>query len=53
MRGSMRKKSSGAAEREVSTHHLFCALRHFACNIGEDTEIYMALYDAKAGKYYR
>ena len=53
MRGSMRKKSVSRVPVEVSTHHLFCALRHFACNIGDDTEIYMALYDAKTGKYYR
>ena len=53
MRGSMRKKSVFRVEREVPTHHLFCALRPFACNIGDETEIYMALYDAKTGKYYR
>ncbi|XP_075236477.1 dedicator of cytokinesis spg [Lycorma delicatula] len=46
-RGTMRRREVGT----VLTHHLYLCMRDFGHHIGEDTEIYLSLYDNKKGKY--
>lgn len=49
VRGSLRKKKT---TRKPLTHHLYCLFRSFGCHVAEEAEVYLALYDAKAGKYF-
>ncbi|XP_043596697.1 dedicator of cytokinesis protein 3 isoform X1 [Bombus pyrosoma] len=46
-RGTLRRKE----HRKVLTHHLYFCMRDFGHSIGEDTEIYFSLYDAKRNQY--
>jgi dedicator of cytokinesis protein 3 len=39
--------------QKILTHHLYFCMRDFGHHIGEDTEIYFSLYDAKKAKYIR
>ncbi|XP_039296231.1 LOW QUALITY PROTEIN: dedicator of cytokinesis protein 3 [Nilaparvata lugens] len=42
-RGTMRRKEGG----KFLTHHLYLCMRDFGHHVGEDTEIFFSLYDAK------
>ncbi|XP_031345086.1 dedicator of cytokinesis protein 3 isoform X3 [Photinus pyralis] len=46
-RGTLKKKES----KKILTHHLYLCMRDFGHHIGEDTEIFFSLYDAKKQKY--
>lgn len=46
-RGTIKRKE----HKKVLTHHLYFEMRDFGHSIGEDTEIYFSLYDAKSQKY--
>ncbi|XP_016844337.1 dedicator of cytokinesis protein 3 isoform X2 [Nasonia vitripennis] len=46
-RGTLRRKE----HKKVLTHHLYFCMRDFGHSVGEDTEIYFSLYDAKRGQY--
>ncbi|OAD58785.1 Dedicator of cytokinesis protein 3 [Eufriesea mexicana] len=46
-RGTLRRKE----HKKVLTHHLYFCMRDFGHIIGEDTEIYFSLYDAKRNQY--
>uniref|UniRef100_A0A1B6BYQ6 Dedicator of cytokinesis protein 3 n=1 Tax=Clastoptera arizonana TaxID=38151 RepID=A0A1B6BYQ6_9HEMI len=46
-RGTMRRKENN----KVLTHHLFLCMRDFIQHMGEDTEVYFSLYDAKKNKF--
>ncbi|KAK3913017.1 Dedicator of cytokinesis protein 1 [Frankliniella fusca] len=53
----IRKATSGSLKKapKVATHFsytLFVSLRNFICKVSEDTELLMALYDAKEGKVF-
>uniref|UniRef100_A0A8D9BP44 Dedicator of cytokinesis protein 3 n=1 Tax=Cacopsylla melanoneura TaxID=428564 RepID=A0A8D9BP44_9HEMI len=47
-RGTLRKKEP---QGKVLTHHLYLCMQDFRHLIGEDTEIYFTLYDAKKSKF--
>ena len=36
-----------------ATHHLYLSMRHFGCPLGEDAEVYFALYDMQQSRYVR
>ncbi|XP_012533282.2 dedicator of cytokinesis protein 3 isoform X1 [Monomorium pharaonis] len=46
-RGTLRRKE----HRKVLTHHLYFCMRDFGHSVGEDTEIYFSLFDAKRLQY--
>ncbi|XP_031827165.1 dedicator of cytokinesis spg isoform X2 [Nomia melanderi] len=46
-RGTLRRKE----HRKVLTHHLYFYMRDFGHTVGDDTEIYFSLYDAKRSQY--
>jgi len=46
-RGTLRRKE----HRKVLTHHLYFCMRDFGHLVGEDTEIYFSLFDAKRQQY--
>lgn len=46
-RGTMRRKE----KEKVLTHHLYLCMRDYWQHMGEDTEIYISLYDAKKCKF--
>lgn len=46
-RGTIKKREY----KKILTHHLYFCMRDFGHHIGEDTEIYFSLYDAKKQKY--
>ncbi|XP_066601007.1 dedicator of cytokinesis protein 3 isoform X2 [Prorops nasuta] len=46
-RGTLRRKE----HKKVLTHHLYFCMRDFGHSVGEDTEIYFSLYDAKKSQY--
>ncbi|KAF2896229.1 hypothetical protein ILUMI_09945 [Ignelater luminosus] len=46
-RGTLKKRET----KKVLTHHLYFCMRDFGHHIGEDTEIFFSLYDAKKQKY--
>ncbi|XP_014603723.1 PREDICTED: dedicator of cytokinesis protein 3 isoform X1 [Polistes canadensis] len=46
-RGTLKRKE----HKKVLTHHLYFCMRDFGHSVGEDTEIYFSLYDAKRGQY--
>ncbi|XP_018335626.1 dedicator of cytokinesis protein 3 [Agrilus planipennis] len=46
-RGTLRKREL----KKILTHHLYFCMRDFGHHVGEDTEIYFSLYDAKKQKY--
>ncbi|XP_011698260.1 PREDICTED: dedicator of cytokinesis protein 3 [Wasmannia auropunctata] len=46
-RGTLRRKE----HRKVLTHHLYFCMRDFGHSVGEDTEIYFSLFDAKRQQY--
>lgn len=48
-RGTMRRKE----KEKVLTHHLYLCMRDYWQHMGEDTEIYISLYDAKKCKFIR
>ncbi|KAL1116519.1 hypothetical protein AAG570_004991 [Ranatra chinensis] len=48
-RGTLRRKESG----KTLTHHLYLCMRDFGHYVGETTEVYFSLYDAKKAKYIR
>ncbi|XP_019619494.1 PREDICTED: dedicator of cytokinesis protein 3-like isoform X2 [Branchiostoma belcheri] len=45
-RGTVRK-----SKKKVLSHHLYFILKNFACNVGEDTDIFFSLYDAGDNKF--
>ncbi|XP_066284414.1 dedicator of cytokinesis protein 3-like isoform X2 [Branchiostoma lanceolatum] len=45
-RGTVRK-----SKKKVLSHHLYFILKNFACNVGEDTDIFFSLYDAIENKF--
>ncbi|XP_017786650.1 PREDICTED: dedicator of cytokinesis protein 3 isoform X2 [Nicrophorus vespilloides] len=46
-RGTIKRKET----KKILTHHLYFCMRDFGHHIGEDTEIYFSLYDAKKQSY--
>ncbi|RLU17100.1 hypothetical protein DMN91_011169 [Ooceraea biroi] len=46
-RGTLRRKE----HKKVLTHHLYFCMRDFGHSVGEDTEIYFSLFDAKRQQY--
>lgn len=46
-RGTLRKRET----KKILTHHMYLCMRDFGHHIGEDTEIYFSLYDARKQKY--
>lgn len=49
-RGTLKRK--GEAGKAVS-HHLYLCMRDFGHYVGETTDVYISLYDAKKAKYIR
>ncbi|KAK6638497.1 hypothetical protein RUM43_006764 [Polyplax serrata] len=37
--------------KKILTHHLYMCVKTFGYNVGEEAEIYLALYDSEAGKF--
>lgn len=49
-RGTLRKPRDVS---KIQTHHLFMCMRDFGYHIGEETEVFFSLYDAKNFKFVR
>ncbi|GAB6029592.1 hypothetical protein CHUAL_005335 [Chamberlinius hualienensis] len=46
-RGTTRRKES----KSTLIHHLYFCMRDFGYNVGEDTDVYFSVYDAKEAKF--
>lgn len=46
-RGTTKRKEP----KKALTHHLYFCMRDFGYNVGEDTEVYFSLFDAKEAKF--
>lgn len=49
-RGTLKRRGENS---KALSHHLYLCMRDFGHYVGETTEVYISLYDAKKAKYIR
>ncbi|XP_074646963.1 dedicator of cytokinesis protein 3-like isoform X4 [Tubulanus polymorphus] len=51
IRGSDKLKRYAGKKKRPPVHHVYITLQEFRCNIGEETEVFFQMFDAKESKF--